>query len=157
MAVCIFITSRMLNQLELLELLVLELDLTATEKLNVILCLPCNGGQCKHIAPVTGKLNAFVLLWPKSLLIEKHLNLIRLERFGPRSSQCTHTHSLSQLLIFLYLLWCLKHCSERRHSRRHPVVSLHSVTWIVLVREIPWHVSLHSPSCVRVVWGLWFG
>lgn len=94
----------MLNQLELLELLVLELDLTATEKLNVILCLPYNGGQCEHIAPVTGKLNTFVLLRPKSLLIEKHLNLIRLERFGPCSSQCTHTHSLSQLLIFLYLL-----------------------------------------------------
>lgn len=52
---------------------------------------------------MTGKLNSFVLLRPKSLLIEKHLNLIRLEQFGPCSSQYTHTHSLSWLLMFYIL------------------------------------------------------
>lgn len=69
MTVCISITSRMSNQVELLWFLLLELDLTATGKLNLVPCLPGNEGQREHTALANGKLSSFVLLKPKSPLI----------------------------------------------------------------------------------------
>jgi len=147
MTVCIFITSRMLRQVELLSLLLLELEPTATERLNPIPCLPCDEGLGKHIAPVTGKLDSFVFLRSKSFLMKMQLKLIRPEWFGP---------CLSHRPCIAVYVWCLKDCRERRQPRRHPVIPLPSevLFWSEVYCEIPCYVLPSSwvwlVGCVNV-------